>query len=455
MTGTDLSPCQKNERVQSKRTQRLSQAFLTAGGSARETDYFLSFWFSICPLLGPQRGGDTLVCSYTSFVISTGTLAIGNFNPDVKQPYLCGDFSLFVLGTRFFQFSPVSHGFLTLYVIYSQISHYYGLKWSIGYSEPPSLPLNITLLNFLLHISSMGQQFAIQAPRSFIKGEGGHLELIFNTKYDHLEDSYVYLYDSQTLSEIYRTTVKPVRQRLSLIIPDIFPHSSVGRSYIAKWYKNQGFFSELLHVSNPIEVTDYTTMLKKSVQEQTKKVESELFKQQVDFECKISALKDELAQARAENNNKKRPRPSPSASITTQERQIFRKYFDEIDTDLDGQISPKELQIYLDTKNIHCNNTAIQKMMDEADLDMNGTLSVDEFILVLYQADEAHTNMSNGWRLAQQQIRAEIADSSPRVRQAAAAAAADVPVASAKAKANDAIQKRAGDRIAQMKKGKK
>ena len=132
---------------------RLVASFLQNGGgdhvTAHSTQIWVgqqrrrrgSSWTKGGPLLVPQVHGNILVWPHSFFVLSPGKLVILHFNPDVKRPHLWKDFSLLLLWPHFFQFSSISPGFVTLYVISSQIWSYYDLKWSICYSEPPSLPL--------------------------------------------------------------------------------------------------------------------------------------------------------------------------------------------------------------------------------------------------------------------------------------------------------------------------
>ena len=51
----------------------------------------------------PQVGGDTSVWPHSFSILSSGTLAITHFNPDVKRRFLCRDFLLLRREHRFFQ----------------------------------------------------------------------------------------------------------------------------------------------------------------------------------------------------------------------------------------------------------------------------------------------------------------------------------------------------------------
>lgn len=103
------------------------------------------------------------------------------------------------------------------------------------------------------------------------------------------------------------------------------------------------------------------------------------------------------------------------------EKQVYRKYFDAIDGDNDGEITAKELQSYmLNDLDIDLTAKELATMMREGDVDSNGTLSFTEFIRVIQAAENFKTTPR--WKEVQETILAELKGTTPKKKAAKMAA---------------------------------
>jgi Ca2+-binding EF-hand superfamily protein len=57
----------------------------------------------------------------------------------------------------------------------------------------------------------------------------------------------------------------------------------------------------------------------------------------------------------------------------------LKKYFDQMDTDLSGEIDLKEIELPLISMNIYHTQEEVEEAFKTMDLDGNGTLEFDEF----------------------------------------------------------------------------
>lgn len=195
-----------------------------------------------------------------------------------------------------------------------------------------------------------------------------------------------------------------------------------------KWYNGDGFFATTLAVSDPFKAWDRDAKLESritaAVKESTKVAESV----RINYEDKIAELKQEVIRMKEEKktreeeqvkNPKKRTRSQTfqSTMIDVHERKIWRKYFDEVDVDLNGEITKEELKTYMGklTPPVYLHDSIVQSMIDEADADHNGVISLDEFILMMYVADK---NMAKNiaWQTLRGRITNEMHEAAPRFR---------------------------------------
>ena len=57
----------------------------------------------------------------------------------------------------------------------------------------------------------------------------------------------------------------------------------------------------------------------------------------------------------------------------------LRSYFDQLDTDLSGEVDIKEIELPLISMNIFHTKKEVEEAFERMDLDGNGTLEFDEF----------------------------------------------------------------------------
>jgi len=92
--------------------------------------------------------------------------------------------------------------------------------------------------------------------------------------------------------------------------------------------------------------------------------------------------------------------------LSEYEEFVFRKYFNAMDENRDGNISFYELKNYFQRIGMETTNQEVRAMMRQADIDQGGTISFDEFVRILKKNE--NFNFSDGWRLAKELIKSEI-----------------------------------------------
>lgn len=134
--------------------------------------------------------------------------------------------------------------------------------------------------------------------------------------------------------------------------------------------------------------------------------------------------RDEASQRERLVADSKRRREASHASemqstmnqITVQDRRLFKKYFDVIDTDLNGDISVDELYNYFNTIG-NFSRQQVQELMDEADLNKDHVIRIDEFITICkLSSSNPRTIKNQAWDELEAQVRREYHDNSPRYR---------------------------------------
>jgi hypothetical protein len=212
-----------------------------------------------------------------------------------------------------------------------------------------------------------------------------------------------------------------------------------GRRYYVKWFHGNQSHGDLMCVSDEFMVFSSSAVSKRQFDEdkklqrenQIKKLQSLEFQLEENKKAKFERERREvliMEEKRRVDDNlnilnaKKRKLEHASEmskemyKINVNDRKVFKKYFDKIDVNLNGEIDFDEMFLYF--RNVGDYTMAEVKMlMDQADLNSDNVIRLDEFITIAkLSTQNPRANKSPAWDRLVGEVARSYSELSPRTR---------------------------------------
>jgi hypothetical protein len=212
-----------------------------------------------------------------------------------------------------------------------------------------------------------------------------------------------------------------------------------GRMYYVKWFHGNQSHGDLMCVSEDFTVFSSSLVSKRQYDEDKKlqrenmikKAQAEVFQLEEEKKARIERerrealiMEDKRKVDESLNilNAKKRKLEHASEmskemyKINVNDRKVFKKYFDQIDVNLNGEIDFNEMFLYFRRVGDYT-MAEVKMLMDQADLNSDNVIRLDEFITIAkLSTQNPRASKSPAWDRLVCEVARSYSEHSPRTR---------------------------------------